>query len=274
MQASYFPRSQKDAHRTKTTGDNMKHITDDDLTLLFYGEHDDPALAGMVAESTELSARFDVLSAELKLADNFVPPHRGEAYGADVWQKISSQLNGDSAKLTGRIKSWLNAVSQPRFSLAGALSFVLVAALAFTLGRKGGQGPMTDPGVPMDTPAIAMTGLDAKRLLSHSVSSHLEQVNVVLTQFANSSESSANEAGYATNMLVANRLYRQAAVAQGKHQLAAFLADLEPLLIEMAYEAQSGSSATRERMQQEVRNGLLFRIRVINKQLKKPEVSV
>jgi len=252
----------------------MKHITDDDLTLLFYGEHDDPALAAIVAESTELSARFDALSAELNMADHYVPPHRSDAYGAEVWQQISPQLNGGPAKATGLLKTWLSAVSQPRFSLAGALSFVLVAALAFTLGRNGGQGSLTDPAVPMNTPAVAMTGLDAKRLLNHSVSSHLQQVNVVLTQFANSSESSANEAAYATDILVANRLYRQAAASQGKHQLAAFLADLEPLLIEMAYEAQSGSSATRERMQQEVRNGLLFRIRVMNKQLKKSVISV
>jgi hypothetical protein len=252
----------------------MKHITDDDLTLLFYGEHDDPALAATVAESDELSARFDALSAELKLADNFVPPHRDDVYGAEVWQKISPRLNGGPAESTGRIRSWLNAVSQPRFSLAGALSFVLVAALAFTLGRDGGQNPITDPVNPVDTPSIALTGLDTNRLLARSVSSHLEQVNVVLTQFANSTESSANEAGYATDMLIANRLYRRAAVSQGKHQLAAFLAELEPLLIEMAYEAQSDSRATRDRMQQEVKNGLLLRIRVINNQLKKSEISV
>jgi len=252
----------------------MKHITDDDLTLLFYGEHDDSALAATVAESDELSARFDALSAELKLADNFIPPHRNDAYGAEVWQKISPQLNSGPAESTGRMRSWLNSISQPRFSLAGALSFVLVAALAFTLGRNGGQNPVTDPVNPVDTPSIALTGLNTNRLLAHSVSSHLEQVNVVLTQFANSTESSVNEAGYATDMLIANRLYRRAAISQGKHQLAVFLAELEPLLIELAYEAQSGSTATRERMQQEVKNGLLFRIRVINQQLKKSEISV
>ena len=97
---------------------------------------------------------------------------------------------------------------------------------------------------------------------------------MVLTQFVNTSETSSNETGYATDMLVANRLYRQAAVAQGNHKLAVFLADLEPLLIELAYQAQSGSTATRERMQQEVKDGLLFRVRVMNKQLSKPEISV
>ena len=36
----------------------MNRITDDDLTLLFYGEHDNPALPAMVAESEELSVRL------------------------------------------------------------------------------------------------------------------------------------------------------------------------------------------------------------------------
>ncbi len=252
----------------------MRNITDDDLTLLFYGEHDDPDLAAMVAGSDELSARFDAMSDELRLADNFVPPHRGDEYGAEVWQRISARLSGEQAETAGRMKAWLTTVSQPRFSMAGVLSIALVAVLAFMLGRNGGQNPAMTPDYPLEGPAIAFAGLDAKRLLTHSVSGHLEQVNLVLTQFANSSESSDSEAEYATDMLVANRLYRQAAVAQGKHQLATFLASLEPLLIEMAYEAQSGSPATRERMQQEVKSGLLFRVRVMNKQLKKPEISV
>jgi hypothetical protein len=251
----------------------MKHITDEDLILLFYGEHDDPGLAATVAESTGLSARFDALSAEIRLADNFVPPLRGDDYGAEVWQRISPELNDSRGTATDRLKTWWTSLSQPRFSLAGALSIALVAVLAFMLGRNGGQSPVIDSLSPLDNPTITLAGLDAQRLLKNSVSGHLEQVNLVLTQFANSSESSATEVQFATDMLVANRLYRQAAANQGKQQLAAFLAGLEPLLIEMAYEAQSGSKATRERMQQEVRNGLLFRIRVMNKQLSKDEIS-
>jgi len=103
----------------------MKHITDDDLTLLFYGEHEDLALAATVAESEELSARFDALCSELRLADNFVPPHRGDDYGADVWQKISPHLDGERVDSKSRIRTWLASFSQPRFSLAGALSIAL-----------------------------------------------------------------------------------------------------------------------------------------------------
>ena len=61
----------------------MTKITDEELVLLYYGEHDDPTLASRVAESEELSARFDALCAELKLADAYRPPHRGSDYGAD-----------------------------------------------------------------------------------------------------------------------------------------------------------------------------------------------
>jgi hypothetical protein len=252
----------------------MRNITDDDLTLLYYGEHEDPALAAMVAESEVLSARYDALCAELELADAYLPPRRGEDYGSAVWQRISPRLDGTAVNAGSPVKTWWSSIFQPRFSLAGALSMVLVAVLAFTLGRNGGQEISTTPGGPVNGTSVAMAGIDAGRLLTHSVSGHLEQVNLVLTQFANSTESNANEATYATDMLVANRLYRQAAVSQGNHKLASFLADLEPLLIELAYGAQSGSSTTRERMQQEVRDGLLFRVRVMNKQLNKPELSV
>jgi hypothetical protein len=252
----------------------MRKITDDDLILLFYGEHEDPALPGLVAESEQLSERYDALCAELKLADAYQPPQRDDDYGSDVWQRISPQLEGGPAETENRVKSWLSAVFQPRFSLAGAVSMLLVATLAFMLGRNGGQEIAPTPGEMLEGTAVSLSGIDSGRLLTHSVSGHLEQVNLVLTQFANSTEASTNEADYATDMLVANRLYRQAAVSQGNHKLAAFLADLEPLLIEMAHGAQSDSAATRERMQQEVRDGLLFRVRVMNKQLSKPEVSV
>jgi hypothetical protein len=47
----------------------MKKITDDDLTLLYYGEQSDPTLAATVAASAELSARYDTLCTELLAAN-------------------------------------------------------------------------------------------------------------------------------------------------------------------------------------------------------------
>ena len=251
----------------------MKKISDDDLMLLYYGEQNDPALAASVAASPELTARFDALSAELNRVDDFVPPQRDDDYGADVWKRISPRLETERKNSVELWKSFWSVLGQPRFSLAGALSLAMVASLAFMLGRQSDQpGNLPSPG-PEALPAIAMTEFNTGRLLTTSVSSHLEQLNLALTQFVNLPETTVADAGRATDMLVANRLYRQAAISQGNHQLAAFLSELEPFLIELAYESHKTSPATRDRMQQEVRNNLLFRVRIMNKQLNESNIS-
>ena len=76
-----------------------------------------------------------------------------------------------------------------------------------------------------------------------------------------------------TDMLVANRLYRQSAASRGDQKLAAFLAALEPLLIELAYEAYRESPETRGRMQQEVKDSLLFRVRAVSRHLQNTTLS-
>lgn len=256
----------------------MKNITEDDLILLYYGEHEEADLAKTVVESVELTARFEQLSAELKLADNFVSPYREDDYGSDVWQRIAPQLETSAVKNNSWLKTWWNGSGRPNVSLAGAISLALVATLAFMLGRNGGHETQVDPlasqGNPINQTALVIANVDSSQLLAHSVSGHLEQVNLLLTQFANSTVSLADESENATDVLVANRLYRQASINQGNTQLATLLTELEPLLIEMAYEAQQHSTASRKRMQKEVKNGLLFKVRVMNNQLRQPQTSV
>jgi hypothetical protein len=251
----------------------MRHISDDDLTLLYYGDHENPELAAEVAQSPQLSQRFDDLSAQLQRFDELVPPSRGEDYGSEIWGQIESRLSPEHVTVGSRWKAWLSSLMQPRLSLAGALSLVLVASLAFMLGRQANQADQPAPSMPGLQTTAALSGLDSQRLLTSSVSGHLEQLNLALTQFANQPQTSVAEAERATDMLVANRLYRKAALNQGKHQLAQFLTDLEPLLIELAYEAHKASPETLNRMQQEVRDTLLFRVRVMNLQLKQPQLS-
>ena len=207
-------------------GDSMNKITDDDLTLLYYGEHDDPRLATEVAGSPELSARFDALSAELKLADAFVPPERGDDYGAEVWQKISPRLQLDQPVATGKLHSWISSLGKPRFSFAGVTAVAMLTVIAFLLGRQDGPGVENTPLNSPENPMAISASIDPGRLLNRSVAGHLEQVNLVLTDFANLPETSSREAEQATDMLLTNRLYRKAAAARGDQQLAAFLAGL------------------------------------------------
>ena len=252
----------------------MRNISDNDLTLLYYGEHEDTELAALVASSAELSARFEALSNELQLMDSFEPPELDEDYGAEVWQQISPRLGPGPGKGSGSLSSWWSGIARPRFSMAGALGMAMVAVLAFTLGRNGGTPGDTDIPDPVADPVAQFASLDSDLLLSRSVSRHLDQFNMTLIQFTHSPETSAEEVEQAIDMLIANRLYRRAASAQGNHQLATFLSGLEPLLIELAHEAQSASPLTRERMQEEAKNGLLFRVRVMNQQLKNSQISI
>jgi hypothetical protein len=250
----------------------MKPISDDDLVLLYYGEHEDPGLAARVAGDEELSRRFDAIGAELGQLDRFAPPPRDEDYGADTWRAISARLAESDARPAGLLESLRNVLARPRFNLAGVAAVAFVAVLAFLLGRQGAV-PVTQPPVEPVTPALAATELDTQRLLTASVSDHLEQMNIVLTEFANGPESPNFGAERATDLLVSNRLYRQAAAARGDQKLASFLASLEPLLIELAYEAWRDSPQTRDRMQQEVRERLLFRVRAVGQQLQNTTVS-
>jgi len=247
----------------------MKKITDDDLTLLYYGEHDDPSLAARVAGSDELSARFEALGEELSRMEALAPPERGDDYGAEVWRRISPRL-AEARQSSGW--GWFTGLRTPRFSLAGAFSIALVFAVAFFLGREGAlTGPA--PTGAGNTQDLVLNDLDPGQLLATSVSRHLEKLNVTFTQFANSSELSDGMADRAMDMLLANRLYRQAAESRGDKQLATFLGELEPLLIELAHEAYKNSPATQNRMQQELKDSLLFRIRVMNKQLNDSQIS-
>jgi len=251
----------------------MKHITDEDLVLLYYGEHDDPALAATVAGSTGLTARFEALSTELGRVDDFIPPERSDNYGSDIWRQISPQLTAQPAKPASAWNTWLSGLRQPRFSWAGALSLVLVASLAFMLGRQGNKPGDLTPATMESAPATALVGLNTQRLLTSSVSGHLEQLNLAFTEFANSTETPSGDVGKVMDLLVANRLYRQAAVSRDDNQLAAFLSGLEPVLIELAHKAYMNSPATLDRMQQEIRDNHLFRIRIMYKQLENPNIS-
>jgi len=244
-------------------------ISDDDLVLLYYGEQDDPQLAAAVARSDLLTARFEALSAELRMADAYQPPERDKGYGESVWRSIAPRLEREEQGFVQKLAQGWRAVSRPRFSFAGMASVVLVALLAFALGQVATRPGATPPG---QTPVATSASIDPERLLAATVGRHLEQLDQVLTEFVNTSEPGAMPSDWATDMLVANRLYRQSATARGDRKLAGFLADIEPLLIEMAYEAQVGSGTTFERMQDEVRNKLLFRVRVMNTRLNQPQI--
>ena len=221
----------------------MNPITDDDLILLYYGEHDDPELGRRVAQDAELSARMRRLSDELAVLDSLPTPDPGADFGARTWQRVGPRLTAEASPPARR--SWLEGLLQPRFSLAGLFALVLVAGIAFWLGRQ----------VPVPDRYATSPTIDSERLLASRIGDHLSEADVLLTQYANAPDQS--EAEWAAGMVVSNRLYRRAAEAAGHDRLARLLNEMEPLLIELANESAHA----------EPDDSLLFRIRTMNQEI-------
>lgn len=187
-------------------------MNDEQLLLLYYGEHDDPELAARVANDPELSRRFRQLSRQLEAIEQMSLPERGDDYGSEVWQKIEARLASPP-----RRESFWKALHQPRFSLAGAAAVMFIAAMAFTLGRHSAS-PQIDP----------------RQLLASEVAAHLSQTDMLLTGLANG-ELDPTSDQWAQQLLLPNRLYRSAAASQADPRLANLLRELETLLLQLAH---------------------------------------
>jgi hypothetical protein len=113
-----------------------------------------------------------------------------------------------------------------------------------------------------------------ERVLILAVGDHLERSQMVLAELVNNeptkgSNSIEMERSLAEALLTPNRLYRQTAMTAGHTGTAMLLDDLERALLEIARspEAMDGEELNelRSRVEQQ---GLLFRIRVMNSQIR------
>lgn len=221
----------------------MNHVTDDDLLMLYYGEHDDPELARRVARSPELSERLRRLVRVLEQIDRFPVPEPEPDFGARVWHRIAARLEPP------RARGLFGALLNPRLSLAGAGALVVVVLVAFWVGRQS-------------HPAAA---IDPQRLLAGQVSDHLGRADLLLTEYVNGPGGGA-EAAWAAELLTANRIYRFAAERAGHARLARLLEEMETLLLELANDGgaqQSDAGALKDYVDE----GLLFRVRVMQNNL-------
>ncbi|MEM9302570.1 MAG: hypothetical protein AAGE01_10690 [Pseudomonadota bacterium] len=212
----------------------MKTITDDDLVLLYYGEHDDAALAQQVARDPELSRRFEALCRDLSQLDELTVPDPGPDLGARMWQRMVPELAG--GETTPARESWLQRLLRPRFSLAGLAMLVLVASMSFLAGRQ----------------AEPSLGLDAQRLLEARISEHLVETEILLTHVANGGSTGARESELAADLLLSNRIYRRAAATSGQGAIADLLNAVERPLLQLANDPDLGVS---------IDDSLLFQVR-------------
>jgi hypothetical protein len=150
----------------------------------------------------------------------------------------------------------------PWRQVAGLFALAASLAIAFVLGRQ-----FPGPAPQALTPAVR------ERVLLVAIGDHLERSQMVLVELANAPSGEpldvSAERASASDLVSANRLYRQTAARSGEPALAAVLEELERILVEVAAGPEQLSPGDLAELQRRIESrGLLFKIRVVGSQVR------
>jgi len=240
------------------------HVRHDDLVLHYYGEAGTDGTrivahldnCGRCRE--ELAALQDTLALVDHAAEGEPPPN----FEATVWARLQDHV-------AHRPSWWRRPFDDGpiRWAMAGTLAAVLIGAfMAGWLARE----VVAPPAVPA---AGASAGPMRTRVLVVAVGDHLERSQMMLSELMNAGgvtgEALSSDRLRASDLVVANRLFRQSAEFAGDESIDAVLEDLERVLVEIANapaDLTAGEfDALRERID---RRGLVFRVRVLSDELR------
>jgi hypothetical protein len=243
----------------------MNHITEEEL--IAYRENmasERAEIAGHLSECANCRKELARIEAVLSALDTLPVPDPGKDYGRRVWQQIAPRL---SAKPS----SWWQARLEPKRLVAlGSLAAVILTS--FYVGRISKPGHLPD--VQMSQENVR------ERILVVAVGAHLGRSEMMLVELSNAEPRNpgqqqvniSSEQHRAEDLLEENRLYRQTALKQGDAQLASILDELERVLLDVAHSPDEVSPAQLEAIRQKIESrGILFKVRVVGKELQKRE---
>lgn len=227
---------------------------DEELALRFWGEHPEPeAIDRAIAADPDLARRYRELAGALGALEAIEAPEPRAGLEGRLWARVAPEL----AERRTRSR-FLSLPSWPRLATLAAAAAALAVG-GFLAGRATGPAP---------APAAVEASLDAlspearDRLLAAALAGHLDSSERLMVELVNDGKPSDEmERQMAAALLESNRLYRSAAERAGQRRIAAVLAELEPLLAELANAPADGdvTAAARERIDAQ---DLLFRVRV------------
>jgi hypothetical protein len=259
----------------------MNHPNEEELIAYHGGEPTKrEAIATHVADCPECRAELARIDAVLAALSSLPVPNPGADYGARVWQKIAPRLperpplrwwQFDSGSLAAGWRAWL----EPR-RLAALGAVAAIAIVAFVAGRATKRPPVGQEVVTADASKIR------ERVLVMAVGEHLGRSEMMLIELGNAEPENSkqkevnisSERRRAEDLVQENRLYRQTALEQGDTALAGVLDELERVLLDVAHSPGEVTPAQLDEMQQRIAaRGILFKVRVVGKELQQRERS-
>jgi hypothetical protein len=220
----------------------MKHVSEEDLILIYYGEPGVPDGAySHLAECGQCKAAADSLAQTLDFCNEWKVPTPDAGFERRIWQY--------------RATGW----SMPRVWMGVAATIVILIG-AFLLGR----GSI----VPQPTIFAGLSNQARERILEISLADHLDRAGMLLTEISNSGDFAA-ERGRAEDLVEEGRLMRQTLARQGVSPTLTFLDEVERCLLEVANAPDSVGPREVRELQQRIGSGsLLFKVRIIESNLR------
>jgi hypothetical protein len=242
----------------------MRHYSEDELVLYHYGEgRNAAAVDEHLAACPACGAAYRSIAAALAEVGQLQVPERDERYGLEVWQSIRHRLPVQEAP-------WWMLWYRP--ALAGGLAVLLVAA--FGAGRFWSR---PNPAPPAPTQAADVPADGSERVRLAAIGDHLEQSERVLLDLVNADGQQVDVSGqqaWASDLIDANRLYRQAAERAGDQSVATVLDELERNLLEIVHGPSTLTPAELEAVRVRLdAAALLFKVRVLSDALRERELT-
>jgi hypothetical protein len=249
---------------------HMNEVADDDLVLYRYRDGLDAArieqIAAALAESPALRERYAAIERAIAHFDS-QDIEADPDIGSRLWQRLSPQLEeagvivSSSRGMLEHLRAWL-APPQARFAFAAMATVLVAIGVGFVVGRQTVTAP----------PEVVSNEVEATaaRVLEAYVAANLRATEGVLLTASNSGDASLLEGNreLAQSLVESNRLYAIAAARAGNTQLAAFLRQLEPVLLSLANQPGTATIQSSEDLRHFLDStDLLFQVRTIEARL-------
>ena len=238
----------------------MKHMKEEELIAYREGVAEQRAvIADHLSACEKCRAEMERIEAVLAALDTLPVPDPGAEYGRQVWKEIAPRL-------TEKPDHWWQVWFEPR-RIAAAGGIVALIDAAFVAGRFTKRGGRDN---------IANQEQVRERVLVVAVGEHLGHSERMLIELSNEAPDDPKqkevdisaEQRRAEDLLQENRLYRQTALREGDAGLANVLDELERVLLDVAHSPGEVTPAQLEAIQKKIEaRGILFKVRVVNKEL-------
>ena len=229
------------------------NLNEYDALMIYLNECEDKELVNRTLTSKQGCKQLESLQKDMQTIENNINEYSlNQDYGSDLWNKIADKL--ENVPKTTWFQRLFIQLQQPKFSAIGLVALFTVASSFYLMGRNQSV---------VDNDSNQLN----QNLLAQNMQFHLAQTDMFLTQISNMSQQQSSPVlvNTAQSLLTSNRIFKNAYANKGNNRLINLLTELEQVLIEVS---NGNRQYSQKYIQDYTNNGLLFKVKSINQQLK------